>query len=215
MRVDNGAPWGTSQDLPPELALWLIGLGIAMVWNTPRRPQENGVVERSQGTGKRWSEPATCSSPAELQARIDADDRRQRETYPSVAGRSRLAAHPELRRVDPTAWRRRPWSLEPVLAHLSDYVLPRRVDQTGVVSIYGRSVYAGKRVAGRTVYVSLDPHGKEWIIADRDGTMIMRKPAAELSSENIQRLRISDDERRRRHRDKLRRQPSPAQLHRR
>ena len=39
------------------LALWLIGLGIEVIWNPPRCPQANGVVERSQGTGKRWAEP--------------------------------------------------------------------------------------------------------------------------------------------------------------
>jgi transposase InsO family protein len=50
LRVDNGAPWGSKGDWPTELALWLIGLGVGVTWNTPRRPQENGVVERSQGT---------------------------------------------------------------------------------------------------------------------------------------------------------------------
>src|SRR5256885_693134 len=29
VRVDNGYPWGTSRDLPPELALWLIALAAA------------------------------------------------------------------------------------------------------------------------------------------------------------------------------------------
>ena len=66
IRVDNGAPWGSSGDLPTDLALWLIGLGIEMIWNTPRRPQENGVVERSQGTAKRWAEPRACATAEEL-----------------------------------------------------------------------------------------------------------------------------------------------------
>src|SRR5262249_34516179 len=32
LRVDNGYPWGNSGDLPPELALWLLGLGPGLVW---------------------------------------------------------------------------------------------------------------------------------------------------------------------------------------
>jgi transposase InsO family protein len=48
-RVDNGVPWGSSGDLPPDLVLWLLGLGVETVTNPPRRPQDNGVVERSQG----------------------------------------------------------------------------------------------------------------------------------------------------------------------
>src|ERR671934_175688 len=54
LRVDNGKPWGSWSDLPTALALWLLGLGIELHWNPPRQPQRNGVVERSQGTGKRW-----------------------------------------------------------------------------------------------------------------------------------------------------------------
>jgi transposase InsO family protein len=57
LRVDNGAPWGTRGDLPTDLQLWLLGMGMAISANPPHRPQDNGVVERSQGTGKRWGEP--------------------------------------------------------------------------------------------------------------------------------------------------------------
>ena len=35
LRVDNGKPWGSWSDLPPALALWVIGLGIDMLWNDP------------------------------------------------------------------------------------------------------------------------------------------------------------------------------------
>ena len=53
-------PLGLGRELPTDLALWLIGSGVEIIWNPPRRPQDNGVVEHSQGTGKRWAEPATC-----------------------------------------------------------------------------------------------------------------------------------------------------------
>jgi len=78
-RVDNGNPWGSWGDFPTALALWVIGLGVGMHWNHPRRPQENGVVERSQGTSNRWCEPWTCATPQELQARLDQIDRLYRE----------------------------------------------------------------------------------------------------------------------------------------
>jgi hypothetical protein len=29
-RVDNGVPWGSWGDLPTDLALWLIGLGVGV-----------------------------------------------------------------------------------------------------------------------------------------------------------------------------------------
>src|SRR5438067_1877559 len=40
LRVDNGAPWGGWNDLPTDLALWLIGLGVDLTWNPPARPQD-------------------------------------------------------------------------------------------------------------------------------------------------------------------------------
>ena len=73
--MDNGAPWGSTGDFPTELSLWLIGLGVEMHWDSPGSPQENGVVERSQGTSGRWCEPRTCATAEELQARLDRMDR--------------------------------------------------------------------------------------------------------------------------------------------
>jgi len=95
--VDNGTPWRLRGDLPTGLELWLAGLGVEVWANTPRRPLENGVVERSQGTGQRWPQPHRADSAEQLQATIDAMDRRQREAYPYRDGRSRLATPPGLK----------------------------------------------------------------------------------------------------------------------
>ena len=130
-RVDNGWPWGSRGDFPTELALWLIGLGIGMHWNNPRRPQENGVVERSQGTSTRWCEPWTCRTPAELQSRLERMDRMYREVYPYQNRRSRLEVFPGLvhsgrpydRASETTLWK---WSR--VTEHLATIVPVRRVD---------------------------------------------------------------------------------------
>src|SRR5271157_5277768 len=56
VRVDNGYPWGSSRDLPPELALWLIGLGVEPIWNPPAQPTRNPKVERSNGLTQQWGE---------------------------------------------------------------------------------------------------------------------------------------------------------------
>ena len=117
IRVDNGVPWGSWGDLPTGLALWLIGTGMAVDWNPPRRPQDNGVVERSQGTAKRWAEPGVCASAAELQRRLEEMDVIQRQEYPSVRGRSRLEAFPQLAhsgRAYTRAWEQEHWSLTAV-----------------------------------------------------------------------------------------------------
>jgi hypothetical protein len=193
LRVDNGAPWGSWSDLPPPLALWLIGLGIAMLWNPPRRPQDNGVVERSQGTGKRWAEPHRCRSAAQLQERLTADDRLQRERYPHHKKRSRCELYPGLAhsgRAYQLADEDRLWDLGRVGQHLAEYAVPRKVDGTGQVSLYNRNYYVGVVHKGNTVYVMFDPGSSEWLFADSAGKQLRSKPAVEITAERIRTLNL-------------------------
>jgi hypothetical protein len=194
-RVDNGTPWGSAGDWPTDLALWLIGLGVAMIWNPARTPQDNGVVERSQGTGKRWTEPGTCKDVAELQQRMDEADYIQRERYPSIAGKSRWQAFPQLqqkRRPYSKAWEQRHWDLDLVLAHMAEYNALRRVCSKGQVSIYGRNHYVGKQHQGMDIYVFLDPNDREWVFATPEGVQLRRKAAEEITRERIQKLQVTN-----------------------
>jgi hypothetical protein len=173
----------------------LIGLGVAMTWNPARTPQDNGVVERSQGTGKRWTEPGTCKDAAELQQRMDHMDRIQREVYPSIDGQSRCQAFPGLQRQDrpyTKTWEKQRWDLELVLAHMAEYSAVRRVCSKGQVSIYGRNHYVGKKHQGRDIYVFLDPIDREWVFATPRGTQLCRKAAAELTRERIMKLQVTN-----------------------
>jgi hypothetical protein len=188
VRVDNGKPWGSWSDLPPALALWLIGLGIELVWNPPRQPQYNGVVERSQGTAKRWAEPERCATVAELQERLRADDALQREHYPFQGGHSRWAVFPGLAhsgRPYPAGDEASSWDLSRVLEHLAGYAVPRRVDQSGKVSVYNHGLYVGTMHRGQTVYLMVDPQRREWLFVAPDGRQLRALPAEELTAERI------------------------------
>ena len=71
VKVDNGRPFGDPRlDLIPPLALWLIGLGIKVIWNRPRTPQDNAKVERSQGVLGTWTEFYKCKDGFDLQLRL-------------------------------------------------------------------------------------------------------------------------------------------------
>jgi hypothetical protein len=193
-RVDNGTPWGSKGDWPTELALWLIGLGVTMTWNPARTPQDNGVVERSQGTGKRWTEPGTCKDAAELQRRMNDMDRIQREVYPSIQGQSRWQAYPELQPVARPyrrSWEQRHWDLELVLGHMAEYTAVRRVGSKGEVSIYNRGHYVGQKYQGQDIYVFLDPIDREWVFATPSGVQICRKAAEEITRSRIQKLQVT------------------------
>jgi hypothetical protein len=191
VRVDNGKPWGSSGDWPPVLALWLLGLGIGVIWNPPRQPQKNGVVERSQGTAKRWAEPEQCDSVEELQARLDEADGLQRDAYPYVQQRSRSVVWPALRhsgRPYTVAGEAEQWCLVRVLEHLGRYVVVRRADSSGKVSLYDRLRYVSVRQAGRLVVVQFDPERREWLFADESGTQVRSQAAEEMQAERIRTL---------------------------
>ena len=195
IRVDNGGPWGAVGDWPPDLALWLIGLGIDVHWNDPGRPQQNGVVERSQGTGRRWAEPERCATAAALQERLQEMDSIQREAYPSIGGQSRAAAFPGLKhsgRRYSVAWERCHWDHQRVLEHLSGYAVPRRVDENGDVSMYHRPHYVGIMHRGKCIYVMVDPERVEWVFVDQEGRQLRSQPAEELRAERIRSLKVAN-----------------------
>ncbi len=195
LRVDNGAPWGSWGDLPPEVALWVIGLGVTMVWNRPRHSQDNAVIERAHGVCQRWVEPAACSSVAEVQSRLDYFTTLQRERYPAVAGQSRGAAYPALATGGAPYDQRHEaaqWDVHRVWRFLATQQWRRRVDKVGRISLYNRAVPVGRAWAGTTVVVqfALQAGAPTWVIRAADGTRIAAPPAPELRRGRIRRLTV-------------------------
>ena len=75
--------------------------------------------------------------------------------------------------------------------HLSGYALVRRVDRSGLVSLYNRGRYVGKIHYGKDVYVMYDPERNEWFFSDAEGRQLRRQPADELSRERVMDLRVT------------------------
>lgn len=192
--MDNGSPWGSSGDLPPDLALWLFGLEIRMHWNPPNRPQDNGVIERSQGLAKNWAEPQLCQSVGHLQRRINREDRVQREEYPSIDGQPRMRAFPQLQHTGrgySWHWEQRHWNFSRVCTELSGYAVRRRVDCSGKIGVYHHKLYVGTMHKGLEVYLQFDPERIEWVVSDARGQQLHRSPAQMLTSQRVRRLQVS------------------------
>ena len=203
LRVDHGSPWSARSDLPSGLALWLRGLAVEVAFIPPRQPQKNGVVERSQGVGKQWAEPQTCRSAAQLQRRLDRLDRLQREQYPVEQEQSRLALFPELRhsgRKYSRSWERKHWDWDQVLQFLAEHVVARNVDGNGLVSMYHRSYYVGRKHRYQTIHVFFDPLACEWVFVDQHDRQLRRHEAPEVNPDDL--LNIHGARRRSRRRGK-------------
>ena len=193
IRVDNGYPWGTPRDLPTELALWLIGLGVEVIWNPPAIPQKNPKVERCHGVADAWAEPHTCGGPEELKEHLDWACRTQRHEYPSIRGASRTDAYPQL--MTP----RRPyqpdhesglWELARVDRWLAAGVWVRRVAKTGVISMYGHRRSLGRMYSGQAVVVRFDAANRDWVVSDAAGNALAQYLASELSQARIVSLAV-------------------------
>lgn len=194
IRVDNGSPWGPGGDTPPALALWLIGLGVEVIWNRPRHAQDNGQVERSHGVIAQWAEPERCAGPQALQQHVDWAVEIQREKYPAIDGQSRAQAYPALldgaRAYDP-AQEEMVWDFERVCAFLARGVWSRRVSKVGRISLYNRDYRVGRPYARQDVRVRFDAASLQWLILDNQGNEIIRHTPKEISRERILALDVA------------------------
>jgi hypothetical protein len=193
VRVDNGYPWGTPRDLPTELALWLIGLGLEVIWNPPAQPRENPKVERCQGVAAAWAEPHTCAGPAQLSDHLDWVCQMQSREYPSISGSSRVAAFPQLlvpRRSYQRSQEPELWELGRVDQWFSKRIWSRRVGRNGVISMYGHRRSLGRAYQGQEVAVRFDAENRHWVVADQAGESLAQFLAWELSRERILSLAV-------------------------
>ena len=141
---------------------------------------------------------------------------RQRELYPSIHGRSRMEAFPGLKhsgRVYRPEKEASQWKLDRVLEALAGYVLVRRVDGSGTISLYNRNRYVGKALKGQDVYVSLDPIDVEWVYSGPDGVCYHRQKAEELTADRIRSLEVSHHRERPSRKRQNRMSGLPAQPH--
>jgi hypothetical protein len=193
VQFDNGNPWGSWGEIPTPLSLWLIGLGLSVIGIPPGTPQENGVVERSQGVAKNGAEPDRCRSVEQFPQRLDDEDQVQRECYPYAGLGSRREAYPGLAhsgRPYSAAWERAHWSWGAVLTSLAEVQVSRRVDRSGKIGLYHDKLYVGRVNQGKEVVVQFDAGTAGWLISDRSGVELCRRPLTQFNAASLRRLPI-------------------------
>ena len=193
LRVDNGLPLGDpGSDLPPPLALWLIGLGVEVLWNRPYQPTDNAKVERMQGVTVRWAEPRQCATPQVLQGQLDAVVELQRCHYRvrHLGGRRRTEAYPDLIEGG-RSYRAAGFDLERVLCFLSRGMWVRKVSKTGQISFYRQRWHLGARYRRQRVWIHLDREKRQWVIQDEAGAEVRRVSSAFMTVSSIGSLSLS------------------------
>lgn len=191
MRFDNGHPWAHPQSgVPTYLALWLIGLGIQVVFGRPRQSTDNAVVERSHGVLDAWIEPHQCANKADLDRQVAKFVHIQRAVYPSCEGRSRFETYPELHipnRVYDKQQDAHLWQRSRVLDYVAQFRFTRTVEKIGRLNHFKHEYQVGRAYASQQVTVYLDVEMVQWVVEDRYGEIIAR-----FNAEQFDYLTITD-----------------------
>jgi hypothetical protein len=190
-RVDNGEPLGNPKmNATPALALWLIAMDVDMIWNKPRSPTQNAVVERMQGTSSRWAEVHKCANAVDLQTRLDTECVVQRTqlVVRRLNNQNRLQAFPELE-TSRRSFDELTFDAQRVYTFLAQKIYTRKVSSGGVLTFYGQKFNIGLKNKGITVEIKLNKTDLSWNFYDNQ-TLLATKPALHLSEENIKNLGI-------------------------
>lgn len=189
MRVDNGAPWGTSsRPVPSALALWLSGLGIDMVYGRRAVSTDNAIVERCHGVLEQWVDPLQQANWGLLAQRLEWAAETQRERYRSPHHLTRAQAFPDLYTNTRTYHRQQDahlWDVEQAADFLATYTFYRKVEKNGRINLLANTYSVGRDFARQNVTVRLDARAHEWLILDDYGNLLVRHPSKELDYETL------------------------------
>lgn len=178
IKVDNGRPFGDPQkEGLPTLALWLLGLGIVVIWNRPRTPQDNAKVERNQGVLGRWTEYKTTVSTKDLQRTLY----REAQFYNTVFRDRRCNMTTRLERHPTMGHTGRSYAAELFEPQrVADFIATgswqRKVSKNGQVHIGGQRFSIGKQHANQLLSVCFDAQHKVWIVKTDEGQELGRSP---------------------------------------
>ncbi len=193
IRLDNGHPFAHTKDrdLPTNLALWLVALGIELIFNRPYSPQQNGTVECMQRVSAHWATPRSCTSPQELQRRLHKVSSHHVYLYRSRAhgDRTRSDRFPELF-ANPRTYRPGMEDPKRAQAYLAQFVLRRKVFSNGCLSVSGYQWTVGRKYRNQQVSVCFDSEALRWQVFHSDGTCIAHSPELDFSPRALKKLTI-------------------------
>lgn len=179
MKFDNGKPFGDPQRQTISfITLWLIGLGIKVIFNRPRVPQDNAKVERCQGVTKRWADFDQCTQYEQLQTNLDAAVLTQREQYPvtRLGNKTRLQVFPDL---DPQRHKlKNPYcgmrfNLDNIYDYLAKHTFQRKVSVRRQVEFWAHRYTVEKKFAGQILDFKMDALDKSWKAWDETGILVL------------------------------------------
>jgi len=193
IKIDNGYPFVNPnyRDIPTKAKLWWIGLGIEVIQNPPRLPQENGIVECLQGVCHRWVHPKEIESPKQLQEQLDQISDFQRNHYeiPGQAYKTRIELYPDLeqnsRKYNPCQF-----NMKLVDQFLASKIWQRKADQNGRLSFFHQKICIGRPFKNLKVYITFDDIDRQWVFRNDKGTLLKTSTKAVPCEKEIKKFAV-------------------------
>jgi hypothetical protein len=192
LRVDNGEPFGSTRpSTTSELALCLIALGVEVRANSPGSPQQNGKVERQQGTSMRWAGVLQCKTLQEAQRKLDEACLIQRELYPvtRLKSKTRQEAFPELYQNQRT-WNPTDFNPQRTYDFLAKKQYVRKVSANCQITHFGHKARIGSQYKGQSVCLKFNPFTLLWEVFATNGKFIKNLHAHYLAPHRIKNMTV-------------------------
>ena len=174
IKFDNGRPFGDpSRKTIPLLSLWLIGLGIQVIFNRPATPTDNSKVERMQGVTNNWASPTHCMNECQMQKSLDYNIDLQRNDFKlrRHENKTRSQLYPEL--TEPyQVYQEDKFDMQLVYQSLAKGYWQRLVSKNGQIYFYDQRFYLGRTYQKQTVQIQFDLDKSTWAVSDTNGQLI-------------------------------------------
>ena len=193
IKIDNGQPFVNPnyRDVPTKAKLWWIGLGIEVIQNTPRVPQENGIEECLQGVCHRWVNPSQIQKPEQLQVELDQISNFQRNHYelPNRNYKTRIELYPELE-TNSRKYKPKQFNMRLVDQYLATQVWQRKTNQNGQLSFLDQKISIGRAFKNQKVYITFDEIERQWVIRNDKGHLLKTSFKAVPSKEELKNFAV-------------------------
>jgi len=192
--VDHAAVFAAQalpSPFPTPLHLWLLALGVELIFTRPARPTDQGMTERSH---RLWNAQEVEGQTYPDWHSLYGSLRTQREFLNRHLPCTRLHDQPPLlafphachsHRPYRPEWEARLLELSRVYTYLSQGHWFRRVSQTGTFALGAHTYSVGRAWAGQQIEITFDPSDQHLLCGDSAARPLRRLPLKGVSTPDL------------------------------
>jgi transposase InsO family protein len=166
-------------------------MGIRVIFNRVRTPQDNAKVERSQGVLSDWTEWEKCDNMWQLQCALwdEVDFHNIHFPVSRLQNRTRIQAFPNMLK-SPKDFNPADFDIQRAFDFLATGSWEREVSLNGQFSFWGKRYQAGTKLAHQVVSLKMNAKNRKWQVFGPDG-ILLKELDTHFTADNIWKLGIN------------------------